>query len=489
MICPRSRLFAMSALTLVSVAVSGCVDLAPTYRRPTAPVPAAFPVVGVAPEPSTKVEPVGPWREYFGDARLKAVIIQALETNRDLRIAVANVAASRAQYVVERSNLFPKLGATVSATYGQTPTSALGGGGFSSGGGGSGVYNERLYNAKAGVSAWELDLFGKVRNSTKAALDSYFATRAARDAAQITLVGEVAADWLTLGSDRALLAIAEDTRKSGEATVSLTTARFNGGVASQLDVSQAQTVVDQARFDVARLTTQVARDRNALELVVGAPVRDDLLPADIDGDGVVLAQLPSGLTSKVLLTRPDVVQAEDRLRAANANIGVARAAFFPDISLTGSGGVTSLALSTLFRASSETWSFAPTITQPIFDFGQNRGNLAYAKAQRDVSLATYEKSVQTAFREVSDALAQRGTIETQLDAQRDLTESAAKSYQLSDARYQRGADTYLNALIAQRTLYAARQTLVAAKLARATNLVTLYTALGGGLEVAAPSVP
>jgi multidrug efflux system outer membrane protein len=485
----RRRKLMLPLVTIAAVSLGACVDLAPAYRRPPTPAPAALPSGGAYPAATSSVQSVGAWRDFFGDARLKALIDLALDNNRDLRIAVANVAASRAQYVVERSNLFPKLGATLGATYGQTPTSALGGGGFSSGGGGSGVYNERLYNAKAGVSAWELDLFGKVRNSTKAALDSYFATRAARDAAQITLVGEVATDWLILGSDRALLAIAEDTRNSGEATVSLTTARFNGGVASQLDVSQAQTVVDQARYDVARLTTQVARDRNALELVVGAPVRDDLLPTDIDSDGVVLAQLPAGLTSTVLLARPDVVQAEDRLKAANANIGVARAAFFPDISLTGSGGVTSLALSTLFRASSETWSFAPTITQPIFDFGQNRGNLAYAKAQRDVSLATYEKSVQTAFREVSDALAQRGTIETQLDAQRDLTASAAKSYQLSDARYQRGADTYLNALIAQRTLYAARQTLVAARLARATNLVTLYTTLGGGLGPEAAPVP
>ncbi len=484
----RRRTLTLPLLTIAAVSLGACVDLAPSYRRPVAPAPTALPSGGAYPPATPSVQPVGAWRDFFGDARLRALILQALDNSRDLRIAVANVAASRAQYVVERSNLFPKLGATLSATYGQTPTSALGSGGFSSGGGGSGVYNERLYNAKVGVSAWELDLFGKVRNATKAALDSYFATRAARDAAQITLVGGVAADWLILGSDRALLAIAEDTRRSGEATVSLTTARFNGGVASQLDVSQAQTVVDQARYDVARLTTQVARDRNALELVVGGPVGDDLLPADIDSDGVVLARLPAGLSSKVLLARPDVVQAEQQLKAANANIGVARAAFFPDISLTGSGGVTSLALSMLFRASSETWSFAPTVTQPIFDFGQSRGNLAYAKARRDVSLATYEKSVQTAFREVSDALAQRGTIETQLDAQRDLTDSAFKSYQLSDARYQRGADTYLNALIAQRTLYAARQSLVAAKLARATNLVTLYTTLGGGLGPAAAPV-
>jgi multidrug efflux system outer membrane protein len=476
----RPRLVRRLALALAALTLSACIDLAPAYRRPAQPTPAAFPVGGAYPPAPPTPQPVSGWRDFFADPRLKAVIAEALANNRDLRIALANVAAARGQYAVQRSAQFPKLDATASATYGQTPLSVLAGGVVAPGS--SGTFNQRLYSLEAGVSAWQLDLFGKLRNQTRAALETYFADREARDAAQITLVGEVAADWLTLGSDRALLAIAQDTLKSGEATVSLTQARFARGVSSGLDVSLAQTVAQQARYDVARLTTQVAQDRNALELVVGSPVPDDQLPPDIAQDGVVLSRLPAGLPATVLLGRPDVVQAEDELKAANANIGAARAAFFPDISLTGSGGVTSLALSGLFRSASETWTFAPTIAQPIFDFGANRGNLAYAKAQRDAAVATYEKTVQTAFREVADALAQRGTIEDQLAAQAALTESAEQSYRLLEARYERGADTYLNALVAQRTFYQAQQTLTQTRLARATNLVILYTRLGGGLD-------
>jgi len=474
----RPSLRGLAVLAAASVALGACVDLAPRYSRPAMPVPAALPAGAAGPAAPDSPQSLAAWRDFFGDPGLKAVIELALANNRDLRAATANVAAARAQYVVQRANLFPKLNATAGATYGQIPASVVDPG-FS---GASGIYNERLYELNAGVSAWQLDLFGKVRNSTRAALESYFATRAAREAAQITLIGEVASDWLTLGADRASLAIARDTLVSGDATLSLTKARFAAGVASDLDVAQADTIVQQARSDVARLTTQVDQDRDALELVVGSPVADGLLAADIDHDGVVLADLPEGLASSALFARPDVLQAEDQLKAANANIGAARAAFFPDISLTGSGGVTSLALSTLFRSAAETWTFAPTITQPIFDFGANRGNLAYAKAQRDVDLATYEKAIQTAFREVADALARRRTIDAQLAAQQGLSDASARAYRLSDARYQRGSDTFLNALIAQRTLYAARQSLVATKLERATNLVTLYTSLGGGLK-------
>ena len=337
------RVLARNVLSigLAATALGGCIDLAPRYHQPAPPVPAAFPTGAAYPPSPYAARPVGPWRDYFADERLKSVIVQALANNRDLRVAVANVAAARAQYVVQRSNLFPKLNATADATYGQIPYSVIDGGAVTNI---SGDYNERLYALNAGVSAWQLDLFGKVRNATKASLETYFATRQARDAAQITLISQVASSWLTLGSDRALLAIARDTLKSGEATVSLTRSRLDSGVASALDVSQAETIVQQARYDVARLTTQVAQDRNALDLVVGAPVSEDLLPADIDSTGIVLARLPAGLPSTVLLSRPDVAEAEDQLRSANANIGAARAAFFPDISLTGSGGVTSLAL-------------------------------------------------------------------------------------------------------------------------------------------------
>jgi multidrug efflux system outer membrane protein len=465
-----------ATMAIAGLMLSGCIDLAPPDRRPPAPVPATLPTGGAY--PPTAAQPIAAWRDFFADARLAAVIDQALKNNRDLRIAVANAASARGVYGVQRADLFPKLGATASAAFGQTPGAVVGRGL----GGSGGRYNERLYDLNAGVSAWQLDLFGRVRDSTRAALETYFARREARDAAQVTLVGEVANAWLTLGADRSLLAIARDTQASADATAGLIQSRFTGGVASGLDVAQAQTATQQARYDVARLTSQVARDRNGLELLVGAPVADDLLPADIEAGGGVLPDLPSGVPSAVLLSRPDVLQAEDQLKSANANVGAARAAFFPSIALTGSGGVTSLALSTLLRAASETWTFAPTITQPIFNFGANRGNLASAKGQRDAALATYEKAVQTAFREVSDALATRGTIDEQLAAQRALADAADTAYSLANARYQRGADTYLNALVAQRTLYAARQTVVTTRLARATNLVTLYSALGGGLR-------
>ena len=467
-----------------AILLSGCIDLAPKYRQPLQPTPPAFPS-GTAYAVATEVRPVVAWRDVFVDPKLRALIDEALVNNRDLRIAVANILTARGQYQVQRSDLFPKLNAQASATYGQFPTS-VGTSGIGTsggtGGGGSGVYNERLYSVNGAVSAFQLDLFGKQRNLTRQAFEQYLSNRAARDAAQITLISDVASDALTLGSDRALLAVSQQAVVNGDATLAVTRSRFQGGIASELDVFQAATFAEQARSDVARLTTQVAQDRNALELVVGAPVPDSALPGGIDDPGVALANLPSGLPSSVLLARPDVVQAEDVLKGANANIGAARAAFFPDISLTGSGGVTSLALSTLFRASSETWTFIPSVSQPIFDFGQNKGNLNIAKGERDADLAQYEKTVQTAFREVADALARRGTIDAQLAAERALNTAAAGNLKLSTARYESGADTYLNELVAQRTLYSAQQTLIAAQLIYATNLVTLYTSLGGGVR-------
>jgi multidrug efflux system outer membrane protein len=468
----------LTAIVAMAALLTGCIDLAPKYRQPVQPTPAAFPS-GPAYAVANGVEPVVAWRAFFLDPKLRALVDEALANNRDLRIAVANILTARGEYQVQRSDQFPKLNAQASATYGQYPT-GVPTSTSSVATGSSGVYNERLYSVGAGVSAFQLDLFGKQRNLTRQAFEQYLSTRAARDAAQITLISEVATDALTLGSDRALLAVSKQAVVNGDATLSITRARFQGGVASELDVFQAATFADQARSDVARLTTQVAQDRNALELVVGAPVPDADLPESVDDPGVAIANLPAGLPSSVLLARPDVVQAEDVLKGADADIGAARANFFPDISLTGSGGVTSLALSTLFRSAAETWTFVPTISQPIFDFGQNKGNLNVAKGQRDADLAQYEKTVQTAFREVADALARRGTIDAQLAAERALSAAAAGNLKLSAARYESGADTYLNELVAQRTLYSAQQSLIATRLILATNLVTLYTALGGG---------
>ena len=465
----------LAPVLVYALVLTACVDLAPAYHRPLPPTPAVVPAD--APQPPDQA--LAGWRAFFADPRLRSVIEQALNSNRDLRIAVANVAAARAQYHVQRAAELPTVTANVGATYGQTPSTVAAGGSVA---GNSGPYNERLYNVTAGVSAWQLDLFGKVRNLTQAAQQQYFASREARDAAQITLVSEVAADWLTLGADRGLLAIANDTLKSGQDSLDLIQRRFAAGVDSQLEVSQAETVVQQARFDVAHLTTQVAQDRDALDLVVGAPVAEDQLPSGVVERSALLDNLPDAVGSAVLLRRPDVQQAEDQLRVANANIGVARAAFFPNIALTGSGGLTSLALSTLFTGAAGTWTFAPAVSQTLFDNGANQGNLAYAKAQRDIGLASYEKAIQTAFREVADALAQRRTVDEQLSAQQALVDAASRSLDLATARFERGSDTYLNVLIARRTLYAAKQTLVAVRLARTANLVTLYASLGGGLD-------
>jgi outer membrane protein, multidrug efflux system len=466
------------ALVLGTTLLTGCINLAPAYRRPAAPTPAQFPTGPAYPAPPAAPQPVVGWRDFFSDPKLKVVIEEALANNRDLRVAVGNIVAARAQYRIQRSALFPTFTADAGATLAEEPITVLAGGLFPI----TGTFHEHIYTLTGGISAYQLDLFGRVRNLTRAAQDQYFATRQARDAAQISLVSQVATDYLILGSDRALLQIARDTLKNGTETLKVTTYLFENGIDTELDVSQAQTIVDQARFDVARLTTQVAQDRNALELLVGAPVGESLLPPGIGEPVVLLERLPAAVSSSVLLQRPDVLQAEDQLRATNANIGAARAAFFPSISLTGSGGVVSIALASLFKGASLTWNSTPTISQTIFDAGANRGNLAYAKAQRDIGVANYEKAIQTAFREVADALAMRGTIDEQLAAQSELTAAWANSLRLSTLRFEEGSDTYLNVLIAQRSLYSARQTLVASQLARATNLVTLYTALGGGLN-------
>jgi outer membrane protein, multidrug efflux system len=480
------RALAMLAI-LAQALLAACIDLAPSYHRPPMPTPAAFPSGPAYPAAAGPAQPPVGWREFFSDPKLQTIIDQALANNRDLRAAVANIALARAQYHVQRAALFPTITANASATFLQEPTSVLGGGAFP-GSAGSGAFHEQLYSLTAGTSAFELDLFGKVRDLTGAAQARYFANREARDAAQITIVSETAADYLTIGADRAQLAIAQDTEKSTEASLDVTRRRFGVGVDTQLDVNQAETLVQQARFNVAQLTTQIAQDRNALDLVVGAPVSDDQLPPDVGATVVVLARLPSALSSDVLLTRPDVLEAEDQLRADNLNIGAARAAFFPNIELTGDGGLTSLALSSLFKGAAATWTFAPTVGQTLFDAGANRGNLEAAKAQRDISVANYEKAIQTAFREVADALAERGTIDQQLAALQAEVNAACVSLSIYRARYEHGSDTYLNLLIAERTYYAARQSLVTTELAEQTNLVTLYAALGGGLDRPAPTL-
>jgi len=458
---------------LGALLLTGCLSLAPKYERPASPAPQAWPQ-GDAYAPTEPGQATDlAWRDFFTDPGLKSVIGLALKNNRDLRVAILNIEEARAQYREQRANQLPAVTASGSGTTERSPA------GLSEFGAKRDV---RIYSADVGVSAFELDLWGRVRNLTRQAQEQVLATEEARRAAQISLISEVAADYLTLGADRQRLTTAEETFKADQETLRITEARFKDGVVSELDVRQAQTVVDQARSDVLTYTTQSAQDLNALNLVVGAATPDTLSPSGLDGTLPTLADVPAGLSSEVLLGRPDVLQAEHQLRGYNANIGAARAAFFPTISLTGSTGSESLYLDRLFTPGSGTWAFGPSISLPIFAGGKNVAALKLSKAQRDVAVAQYELAIQTAFRETADALAQRGTAARQIEAQEQLVEAASAALKLSQARYQKGVDTYLSLLDAQRTLYTAQQTLITARANRATNLVTLYRVLGGGVS-------
>ena len=469
-----------AALGLTTLLLGGCLSLDPAYQRPALPTPAAFP--NLPTDAAGQAAAQTGWRDFFIDPKLRSVVELGLANNRDLRVAIENIAAARAQYRVQRSDLLPTVNASANAAYARQPLTSATTGGAGAGAGAPTHFNEHQYTLSAGVSNYELDLFGRVQSLSRAALQQYLSTEEARRASQISIISEIAADYLTLASDQSLLAVANNTLVSSRASLDLTEKRFNGGVASQLDVSQAQSLVQQARADAASQTAAVGQDRAALDLVVGAPVPDDLLPTGIEPEPALLTTLAPGLPSDVLLARPDVLEAEHALRAANARIGAARAAFFPSISLTGSAGSTSPELSGLFKGPASTWSFTPTISLPIFDGGANRGNLDYAKAEQRVAVAQYEKAIQSAFRDVAAALARRATIDEQIAADEEGVRAATSAYTLSNARYERGADTYLNALIAQRTLYQAQQALVGARLIRENNIVSLYTALGGGVR-------
>ncbi|MBV9842384.1 MAG: efflux transporter outer membrane subunit [Sphingomonadaceae bacterium] len=492
-------------------ALAGC-DLAPHYARPGAPVPPKFPSDGAYQKAIESQPPPASvdWHQLFTDPKLAQVIELALANGRDLRIAAANVAAARATYRVQRSDLFPEIDAgavariahsnngessatAVSGTGAGTTGSGAGSGAGSGTGNGTGGSSgtgtgttavatgggtSHYYSLDLGIASYEIDLFGRVRNLTKSAFEQYLATDAGARATKLTLIGETAAAWYTFAADRSVLEVAQQTLKASQASAEVSRQRFEGGIASELDLQSTLTLVEQAQSDIAADMSQVAQDKNALDLLVGAPVSDDLLPVDID-HVTLPVELPSGLSSTILLRRPDVVEAEHQLIAANARIGAARAAFFPRISLTTAAGLASGGLSSLFTGHAFNWSVEPSATLPIFDGGANAGNLAYAKAERKLYLAQYEQAVQTAFREVADALARRGTIDAQLAAQQALTNSARLSLNLAQARYQGGIDPYLNYLDAERTLYTAQQSLAATKLIQAENLVTLYRVLGG----------
>lgn len=465
------RPFTFAAQLLAAASLTACT-LAPHYERPALPVAQTWPER--LPATTAQAPSAGElgWRSVFLDARLQGVIDLALKENRDLRVALLNIEKARAQYRVQRADLLPAITANGGETRSHTPSSVSQ----------SGVaVDTEQYSATVGFTAYELDLFGRVRSLNQAALQTYLATEETRRATQISLVSEVASDYLTLAADQDLLEVAQDTLATREDSLRLSQKRFEAGATSQLDLSQAQTLTEQARADVAMATAQVGRDSNALRLVVGAEIPVGLLPRGGLNAISIQSDLPAGLPSQVLTSRPDVLAAEHSLEAQNANIGAARAAFLPRISLTGSTGAASPDLGNLFNAGTGSWSFTPQISLPIFSGGANLANLGAAKASRDITVAQYEKAVQTAFREVADGLETQATIRDRVAAQDRLVAAAANSQRLAQARYDKGVDSYLTLLDAQRTLYAARQTQIASKLAELNNRVTLYKALGGGV--------
>ena len=460
-------------LTALAAALllSGCVNLAPRYERPAAPVPAQYPDAPADAGSNGAANADVGWRTFFADAKLRGLIELALDNNRDLRVAVLNIAQARAQYRIQDAATLPTLSANGSGTATRTPASLSATGE---------ALTSHQYSATLGVSAYELDLFGRVRNLSAQALEQYLATEEARRSTQISLVAEVATAYLTWAADLERLALARETLRSQSDTYTLTQRSFELGSASALTLRQVQTSVDSARVDVARYTGQIAQDRNALALLLGAPVPGELAPGALGDAPGALPELPAGLPSELMLRRPDLLQSEHKLKAATANIGAARAAFYPRISLTASAGSGSADLSGLFKGGSGSWSFLPQISLPIFDGGSNRASLDSAIAGRDIAVAQYEQAIQSAFREVADALAQREALSGQLQAQQSLVEASGDALKLSDARFARGVDSYLDVLDAQRSWYGAQQTLIGMRLSRLTNGVTLYKALGGG---------
>ena len=459
-------------LTLLSAAVllSGCINLAPDYQQPEAPLAQQWPTTSSSQSGQASIDL--PWRQFILDQRLRQVIEQTLQNNRDLRVAMLNVEKARALYRIQRAELLPAISLDGSGSHSNSPADLNGG---------DSAVTSHQNSVALGISDYELDLFGRVRNLSDAALEDFLALEETQRSTQLSLITEVANAWLTLGADSAQLKLSNDTLVSQQASYDLIQGSHALGNTSGLTLAQAQATVEFARVDVAAFQSQVQLDRNALNLLVGATVADDLLPTTLKQDNAELLEIPAGLPSSILQQRPDVLAAEHNLKAANADIGAARAAFFPRITLTAAAGTSSADLSGLFKSGSGAWSFAPNISLPIFNAGSNQANLDAAKSENAIQLANYEKSLQTAFKEVADALAVRSTLKQRLDAQQALTDATARSQQLADALYRNGASSYLDALDSQREVYAARQDLISLQLTEQSNRITLYKTLGGRL--------
>jgi outer membrane protein, multidrug efflux system len=451
------------AISVIAVLASACTTMEPKYVRPNPAIPASWPVGDPYLAQAEVGLPVLTYQEVFQDPRLQRLIAQALTNNRDLMVAASNIAASREQYRIQRAQQLPTLNANAGASA-------------------TGDKDNRVsanYQAGVSVPSFELDLFGRVHSLTHVELERYFASEAGARATRLALVAEVAGAWLDYAADSSLRLIAEQTAASAEKSVRLTRLRLEGGVAPRTDLSQAEQILSQAQADLARQRTAVAQDANALQLLIGAPIDPKLLSGTIEEAFGKIAPVPAGLDSYVLLRRPDVLQAEYQLRSANAQIGAARAALFPRITLTGLLGFASTALTSLLTGGAFAWSAGADATYTIFQSGAGHANVRLSEAQRNAAVATYQGTIQTAFREVSDALARRGTINDELAARQRQQAATADTYVLTEARYRAGIDPFLTVLDAQRSYYSAQQTMVATKLTAAQNIVTLYQSIGG----------
>ncbi len=461
-------------MSIVAIFTAGCT-MAPQYSRPDAPVPSEWPTGPAYQE--TKADSIEktaaklPWREFIPDEKLQKVIETALLNNRDLRIAALNVERARAYHGIQRAELLPSVHGVGSMYKERTPAD------FSSTGS---AFTAERYDVNLGMASWEIDFFGRIRNLKDAALEQYLATEEARRSAQIMLISSISQIYMALAADREASQMVTSTLNTQESFYNLIKKRADAGIASELDLRRSQSQVDVARGDVARYTQLVAQDENALNLLAGSSVPRELLPVDLK-NVTPPREFSAGLSSTVLLSRPDILAAEHRLQGANANIGAARAAFFPRITLTASAGTASDELSGLFKSGSGTWLFSPQIIVPIFDA---RTWHAYdvTKIEKEISIAEYEKAIQTAFREVADALAEKGTIHQRIAAQQSLVDALAVTYQLSESRYNKGVDSYLSVLDAQRSLYGAQQGLIMLRLASINSLINLYKSLGGGKD-------
>jgi multidrug efflux system outer membrane protein len=451
------------AAVLLALLASACSTMEPKYVRPGPSIPASWPVGDPYLAQSEAGLPVLTYQQVFQDPRLQTLVAQALSNNHDLMVAASNIAAAREQYRIQRAQQFPTLNAGTGVTATGDKDNAV----------------SAQYQAGLNVPSFELDLFGRVRSLTHVQLERYLATEAGARATRLTLVANVASAWLDYAADSSLKLISEQTAASAQKSVSLTRLRLEGGVAPRTDLRQAEQILSQAQADLAQQRTAVAQDINALQLLVGAPVDPQLLAGSIDEAFGKIAPVPAGLDSYVLLRRPDVLQAEYQLRAANAQIGAARAALFPRITLTGLLGLASSALTKLFTGSAFGWSAGADATYTIFQAGGGHANVRLSEAQRNAAVATYQKTVQTAFRDVADALARRGTINDEIGARERAQLATADTYVLTEARYRAGIDPFLTVLDAQRSYYSAQQQMVQTKLTAAQNLVDIYQSIGG----------